>query len=120
MYAWVEQQNRFAKQTLTSAIARLMNKASKVLEGHDVSCPSGSLRANVEPLALFKKRLDPTPCLRLKLEAQRQLRLPRITHANTQKAIKIKKGRRYQRVNVISIIKGVKHLKGWDQPIMFS
>src|SRR5215469_9794019 len=52
-----------------------------------------------------------TACL--KLEAHRQLRLARIADPHAQETIKVEKRRCYQRIYVVLVIEGVKHLHSW-------
>src|SRR5215472_17195110 len=51
----------------------------------------------------------------LKLEAHRQLRLAWITHAHAQEAVKIEQGWRHQRIHVVLVVEGVKHLHGRNE-----
>lgn len=51
----------------------------------------------------------------LKSEAERKLRLPRITHANAEKAAEIEQRRRAERIQIVGVVEGVKYLDARDE-----
>ena len=91
------------------------NSASKVLEGRDTSRPSRKYdERSPRAFALVGKRRRSQPRSHLKLEAHRQLRLPRIPYAYAQEPVEVEELWRRQRIHVVFVVEGVEHFDLWN------
>src|SRR5262249_41803625 len=72
---------------------------------------SQPLLADDKRFDLFKKVRRLPSCLKLELEAHRQLRLARIAHANAQEAVEVEQLRRRQWIHVVLVVEGVEHFE---------
>ena len=97
---------------LCREIALSFHSRSKEKRGTENRAPLGGWARR---LSFACKGNPPAPGAELKLEAHRQLRLPRIAYALAQEAVEVEKGRRTEGVDIVLVVEGVEHLKPRDQ-----